>query len=194
MKTTFNENGSRLKEYTAWCSIKARCYNPKNKRYPRYGARGIKLCDEWLNNFNKFLSDVGKAPTAKHSIDRIDNNGHYEPKNVRWATYTQQARNRSNNNIITLDNITMTLQEWSQKYGISQSVVLGRIKRGWAISDALTKPAIRNPNSKPRRELAFNGTTKTIAEWSRHTGIKRSTIEMRLRYGWSIEDTLSVKK
>ena len=93
---TIGEKGERgrTKEYRAWSHIKSRCYNPKVPCYPRYGGRGIRVCDEWLGSFTAFLRNVGRAPSPKHSIDRVDNARGYEPGNVRWATATEQSRNR----------------------------------------------------------------------------------------------------
>jgi hypothetical protein len=71
-----------------------RCTNPRRKKYPNYGARGITVCEYWKNSFAAFLSDVGRRPTPRHSIDRINNDGNYEPGNVRWALPVEQAHNR----------------------------------------------------------------------------------------------------
>lgn len=82
--------------YGIWCTMKQRCYRVKDKRYPLYGGRGIKVCDRWKNNFLAFMEDMGDRPSNKYSLDRINNDGNYEPSNCRWATIEQQANNRRN--------------------------------------------------------------------------------------------------
>jgi len=84
---------SHSPEYQAWRDMKYRCYNPNVKSYKYYGARGIKVCDQWRNSFTKFLEDVGERPDKGYSLDRIDNAGNYEPGNVRWETQENQMRN-----------------------------------------------------------------------------------------------------
>lgn len=82
-------------EFTAWQGMKRRCLdNPRSKDWPNYAGRGIRICDEWLHDFPQFLIDVGLKPSPELSLDRINNNGNYEPGNVRWATQSQQAFNR----------------------------------------------------------------------------------------------------
>jgi len=91
-----NKRGSIAPEYRAWIGMKRRCYNKSYDHYQAYGGRGITVCDKWKNSYVAFLNDVGRKPTPKHSIDRIDVDGNYEPKNVRWATQLEQDNNRQN--------------------------------------------------------------------------------------------------
>jgi hypothetical protein len=93
-RTTHGDTNSF--EYRVWTNIKTRCTNPNATRWESWGGRGIRMCDEWLHDYAAFLAYVGRAPSTEHSIDRYpDNDGHYEPGNVRWATRSQQRRNRS---------------------------------------------------------------------------------------------------
>lgn len=90
--TTHNRSRNRI--YGAWLNMKGRCTNPKSHKWPYYGGRGITVCDRWLTDFKAFAADMGEPPTVKHSIDRINNDGNYEPGNCRWATIAQQSSNR----------------------------------------------------------------------------------------------------
>lgn len=96
-----SSNGHTSRTYNCWSGIKARCLNPKHLAYSNYGGRGIKICDRWMA-FENFLSDVGQCPGREFSLDRIDNDGNYEPGNVRWATYSQQSRNTRKSITVTL--------------------------------------------------------------------------------------------
>ena len=102
--------------------MRKRCYNENAREYPLYGGRGIVMCDEWRNNFDAFCSwALANGYAGTLSIDRIDNNGIYSPDNCRWATRSQQQRNKRNNTIYTIDGVSMTASDWYEKYGINKN-------------------------------------------------------------------------
>ena len=129
----------RPEGYRCWDAMNQRCYNPNNTNYKRYGARGIKVHPAWRHDFNKFIEDVGPRPSTNHSIERVDNSGDYIPGNVMWATASEQANNRSNNNLMELCGVTKTKTAWAREYGMSQEALNYRL-RHMSLSDALTKP------------------------------------------------------
>lgn len=127
-------------EHDAWHAILERCLNVNNSGYHRYGERGIKVCDKWMT-FENFLADMGPRPSSAHSIDRIDNDGNYEPGNCRWATKLEQARNTSRNRLLTHYGRTMCLAEWANETGMSYDTLFARLYGyGWTVEQALTTP------------------------------------------------------
>jgi len=137
-------SGKPTSEYRAWCAMRERCCNPKKDVYKHYGARGIKVCDRWLNSFESFLSDMGLKPTPKHSIDRKNNNGNYTPKNCRWATNEEQQRNRRNNIHITHNGKTMILAEWAKQFKMDKGTLRNRlIRQKLPFEEAISKPLRR---------------------------------------------------
>lgn len=124
--------------YRIWIHMIQRCVNPNNKKYPRYGGRGIGVCERW-KRFENFLEDMGKLPTEDYSIDRIDNNGNYSMSNCRWETCEQQSRNTSKNRLITHDGKSKCLAEWSEKTGINRNTITSRLEAGWPIKEVFTK-------------------------------------------------------
>jgi hypothetical protein len=117
--------------YKIWTGIISRCSNPNNQAWKHYGGRGIRICDEWRNDFMQFYADVGPRPSAKHSIDRYPNpNGNYEPCNVRWATQAQQIENRKTTIYVTHDGLTLPSFEWAKLIGIGSDTIRDRIKAG----------------------------------------------------------------
>lgn len=128
-RTKHNLHNTKL--YKVWDGIKQRCYNPNSNFYANYGGRGIKMCDRWLNSPELFIKDMGIRPSNKHSIDRIDNNGNYEPSNVRWATQKEQCRNqRKNKLIINLENgvFHYSLIEAAETYNMNDSSLEYQLK------------------------------------------------------------------
>lgn len=127
--------------YKIWVQMMRRCYNPKTKYYERYGGRGISVCDEWqsFNNFSAWSDSVGGRPSGA-SLDRINNDGNYEPSNCRWADSKTQHRNTSANIVIEYGGERKTLIEWSEITGISWAALNHRYHRGWAVERMLTEP------------------------------------------------------
>jgi len=115
-----------------------RCRNPADKDYLRWGGRGIRVCERWRNSFENFLADMGKKPSAKHSLDRINNDGDYEPGNCRWATNREQSRNRSNNRYITAFGETLLVVEWAERSNVKLGTIYRRLQYGWSPERAVT--------------------------------------------------------
>lgn len=122
--------------YECWGGIIQRCNNPKRAYYHLYGGRGIKICDRWLD-FENFFADMGEKPSNKHSIDRIDNDGDYEPSNCRWATVLEQANNRRDNKVLSYVGLELTVAEWARRISVSPFTLYARIRRGWTIERTL---------------------------------------------------------
>jgi len=131
--------GSRLCEYRIWNLMRQRCSNKNLKTFKHYGGRGITVCERWRNSFDAFLDDMGRRPSEKHSIDRIDNNGNYEPGNCRWTTQRQQSRNKRTNRKILFNGLLLSVIEWCEITGVSKNCLLTRLNRGWSVEQALTK-------------------------------------------------------
>lgn len=128
-------------EYKTWCGIIRRCENPNDVSFPRYGGAGVVICGEWRRSFASFLRDVGPKPSAEYSIDRWpDPDGHYEPGNCRWATESQQARNKRDTRYVMAFGERLVLADASDRYGIRIGTLWARLKRGWDVETALTTP------------------------------------------------------
>lgn len=154
-----NRRSGKSKEYQAWRGAKDRCYNPNSNRYKTYGARGIRMCEEWRNSFAAFFRDMGERPDG-HSIDRINNDGHYEPGNCRWSPKSEQAKNQTRTRALELKGVRKILADWSRDTGIHHTVILSRIDRlGWSVEKALTTPVRKQ--CKSSRQSA-NGRKVTL--------------------------------
>ena len=121
-------SGTRI--YETWQDMKRRCYNKQNVRYDRYGGRGITVCEEWLNNFQSFYDwAIRNGYSDDLTIDRIDNDGNYEPSNCRWSTVKEQCNNRSSNINITIGNATKSLMSWCEIFNVDYKKVHARYQR-----------------------------------------------------------------
>lgn len=133
-KRTHSDVGSP--EYMSWANMRSRCSDPK--RY-RYGERGIKVCERW-NDYEAFLADMGRRPGPGYSIDRIDNDGDYEPGNCRWSTMKDQCRNRRNTRRHTFGGESLTIAEWAARLGVNENTLTNRVHMGWTVERILTTP------------------------------------------------------
>ncbi len=145
--TTHNQRHTIL--YSVWRGLRQRCNNPKHNSYHNYGGRGIKVCDEWDKSFQSFYdwayangysTENQKDEKLKLTLDRIDNNGNYEPSNCRWVDRKTQTRNMRTTKFITFNGERKSISEWCEIYGINKPSFIIRLKYGWSIEEALTKP------------------------------------------------------
>lgn len=115
--------------YRSWRAMKDRCTKLDHKDYPRWGARGIKVCDRWLYSFENFYKDMGDRPKGK-SLDRINNEGNYEPSNCRWATPMEQSNNTTQNHNLIRDGVIMSVSKWSRTMGVSRRQIYNGLSQG----------------------------------------------------------------
>lgn len=144
-RCTSHGNATRkrqTKEYTTYLGMRSRCENPNSTDFADYMARGIYVCERWVNSFANFLSDMGKAPSAQHSIDRIDNDGPYSPENCRWALPRQQARNKRSTRYVEAFGKRMSVAELSEVIGKPYQSILYRINHNIPLDDWLKSTSI----------------------------------------------------
>lgn len=129
-------------EYRVWLNMRDRCRNKNNDHYKYYGGRGIRVCVEW-DNFVKFLHDMGRRPSPRHYIDRINNNKGYCKENCRWVTNRFNCRNKSNNRLLTHKGISAPMIAWAEFLGINKSTLWTRLDSGWSVERALSVRCMR---------------------------------------------------
>lgn len=139
---------ARTKIYRTWTRMKSRCLNRGDRKYADYGARGIKVCKRWMR-FENFAEDMGE-PGKEMTIERINNNGDYEPSNCRWATLEEQAQNKRTTLRITVSGKTMRAEQWARATGIPAKEIRRRLHRGWS-----AERAVRQPMRVRQREKSF---------------------------------------
>jgi hypothetical protein len=145
--------GKAWPEYRVWKRMVERCHDPRDKDYRSYGGRGIVVCERWRSSFQAFIADMGRRPgPPRHSIERAHNDGPYAPDNCRWATRSEQDRNRRNSRLITALGRTLTLAEWARETGVYPATISVRIKKlGWTAERAVLTPV------PSRRGASWNG-------------------------------------
>ena len=143
------------------------------------------MCDRWLKSFATFFADMGPRPSSSHTMERKEVNGHYQPSNCCWATRRNQANNTRVNRRLTLDGVTMTLAQWAEHKGIPSTRLARRLKLGWSLRNALSKP-VRPTN----RIFTHNGVSKTLPEWAKKVGMPVKRLQYRLQIGWSFEKVI----
>lgn len=143
-RTKDNRSKEHVAEYRTWKDIRRRCNSANRPDHGRYGGRGIVVCQRWMESFQNFLADMGKRPSPRHSIERDDNDGPYSPDNCRWATASEQQRNKRNNRMLTHEGRTMCLAAWAEAIGVKSSIIWSRIfSYKWTVARALTEPVLK---------------------------------------------------
>lgn len=126
--------------HRVWCQMKQRCDNKSDKAYKNYGGRGIGVCEEW-GEFEVFYQwSIQNGYRKGLTLERNDVNGDYGPENCSWIPFKEQSKNRRTNNYLTLNGTTKTLSEWARCLGINRKTICDRLRRGWSVEEALTKP------------------------------------------------------
>jgi hypothetical protein len=181
-------------EYKVWCGMLERCENPNANGFHNYGGRGIAVCERW-HTFANFYNDMGDRPHGK-SLDRIDNDGDYEPGNVRWADKRAQGRNRRTNRILTINEVSKCIVEWAESEHISSLLIWQRLTRGWSEEESVfgRSKAMAREERKRTKWITIDGDTKYLSEWVAESGTPKSTIRNRLNRGWSAKDAVFGKK
>lgn len=176
---------SKSQVYKIYMGMIARCYKENSTSYPRYGAKGVSVCNRWKESFENFLEDMGEPPEGM-SLDREDNKGNYTPENCRWSTNKQQSNNRSNNILINYKGKTQTLSQWAEELGFNYHSLIYRLERGWSHEKTLSTPII-----DCNKYHTFKGETKSHQEWAKLYNLKESTLRHRLKKGWNLEKALT---
>jgi hypothetical protein len=199
---------SKSVHYHRWSAMMDRCYNPGCSSWDNYGGRGISVHPAW-HDLATFIRDLPDGYRPGLEIDRINNDGHYEPGNVRWATRKVNSSNRRTARILTLNGKTQSMEEWSTETGMPASMIYSRIADlGWTVERALTAPIAdrsenmvraqkmrwvghtvrQKPEPRIEKTFLFQGSQRTIAEIAGMTGISKKLLRKRLcERGWAVE-------
>ena len=139
------KSGKRTRTYHTWVSMIQRCENQKHKQYIDYGGRGISVCAAWRTSFEQFLFDIGERPHGM-TLNRIDNNQGYSSENCNWSDKTEQQNNMRSNTLLSFQDVTHTIAEWTRIKGYSRTLIDTRLRLGWSTEKALSTPV--KPHAK----------------------------------------------
>jgi hypothetical protein len=160
-KHLYKHGMSSWPEYRTWKAMKDRCYRTSHVAFGRYGGVGIAVCDRWRNSFPNFIEDMGRKPSSDHTLDRINNNGNYEPSNCRWATYREQRYNQNSRvHFIEVFGERLPITKAAKKYGIPRQRLSSRIHAGWASEDAVTTKPTPNGHHRYDKDGKHYSTTR----------------------------------
>jgi len=167
----------------------ARCNNKNLRSYSNYGGRGIKVCQQWRESFDDFLKDMGKRPSGR-SLDRINNDGNYEPSNCRWATPEQQRRNsRQSLTFLTAHGKTQCVQDWALELGLSPTTIYSRMSRKFSDEQVLSTAPLSRRDLGGCRSYTYKGRRMNVTQWANQMGMTATGLQYRLD-NWSLDRAL----
>jgi len=169
---------------TLWRGMVRRCHDPSATGYQNYGARGVSVCERWCSSYTTFVADLPPRLSQQHALDRIDNDGDYEPDNVRWSTRAEQARNTRVNRVLVVGGEARTLEDWAARTGIAKSTLFNRIGRGWSDERVVTTPV--QAKADDNSLFPVGGREKCV-----ELGLNVYTVASRLRRGWSFDRAIN---
>lgn len=183
MRNKYEKKVKEIPAHGSWYSMKQRCLNKNATGYSRYGGAGIKICDRWME-FDNFYADMGDRPEGM-SLDRIDNDGNYEPRNCRWATIVEQSKNQKSNRKVEIDGVTKLITEWARDIGITASTLSKRLAKG-IDKEGLLAP---NPQSK-RKTITSEFGEVNLYDLAKLSGVSYFTIDKRYKAGYRGDDLI----
>ncbi len=182
------------KIYYVWQKMCQGCFSPNSREYKYYGARGITVCDEWCNNFQAFYDwaiesgykeEISPNGINKWTIERIDNDGNFEPDNCCWATMEAQANNKQTNHLVTFQGKTQTISRIAKQQNINPQLIYDRLKKDWEPEKAITTPP-----APPEKQFEVKGEKLTLSELAQKYNIKYGSLVSRLHRGMSILEAI----
>jgi hypothetical protein len=182
--------------------MRRRCLNPRVREYPNYGGRGIKICKRW-DDYRLFLKDMGRKSSPKHSLERIDVNRSYTPRNCKWATHLEQQRNRRTTLYVNYHGERISVAKLGAESVVGVELFRSRIQQGWDVERALREPKQKHwqrvklgtkfPVRRGTSTLRFRGELLTLKQLSEKYGVSRTTMNYRLTQGWSMRRVLGLQ-